>query len=269
MAIARGTTGPPECKEEENDPQYTLTQVMLVWAAATFPMGILSWGAAPFLMDRSGVEPGLIYWACVIAGLIWQFALAVIILLLEEQTWTWRALSRRLWLTAPRNPESGRTDARLFWMIVPGVLFVLISSVWLGPAFDGPIQSILPAAMIPAHANIQNLAKPEFQGECALVWLAVVSCLFNYVLGEAFLFHGVLLPKMLGVFGRWAWLANAVLFGLYHVHRIWALPSIILSNIAYSLPAQRYRSVWFAVLIHGIEGIALLVVVAMVVKGPG
>jgi uncharacterized protein len=32
-------------------------------------------------------------------------------------------------------------------------------------------------------------------------------------LGEEFLFRGVLLPCMEGVFGRWSWVANGVLFG--------------------------------------------------------
>lgn len=254
---------------EAAEPQYTLTKILLIWAAATLPMGILTWGVAPFFISRSDLEPGLIYWTTIIAGLIWQFALAVIVLLLEGQEWTWPALKRRLWLKTPRHPKSGRTDTGLFWMIVPGILFVLITSDWLGQVFDGPFQAMLPAAMMPAHADIQNLAKPELQGQWIYIWLAIVSCLFNYILGEALLFHGVLLPKMLGVFGRWAWLANAVLFGLYHVHLIWALPSIIISNIAYSLPAQRYRSVWLAVWIHGLEAIAVLVAISMIVYGLG
>jgi CAAX protease family protein len=37
----------------------------------------------------------------------------------------------------------------------------------------------------------------------------------------------VLLPRMAGVFGRWDWVANTVLVGLYHVHKIWAWPSMI------------------------------------------
>jgi hypothetical protein len=35
---------------------------------------------------------------------------------------------------------------------------------------------------------------------------------------------------MAGVFGRWDWVANSVLFGLYHVHKIWAWPSMITSG---------------------------------------
>jgi membrane protease YdiL (CAAX protease family) len=72
---------------------------------------------------------------------------------------------------------------------------------------------------------------------------------------------------MEGVFGRWAWLANGILFGLYHVHLVAHLPSIIISNFAYSWPAQRYRSVWLAVLIHGFEGLILLAIVLLVMLG--
>jgi hypothetical protein len=41
----------------------------------------------------------------------------------------------------------------------------------------------------------------------------------NYLYGEEFLFRGLLLPRMHRVFGKWDWLANSVLFGLYHVHK--------------------------------------------------
>jgi len=42
--------------------------------------------------------------------------------------------------------------------------------------------------------------------------LYIVNTIFNTILGEEFLFRGVLLPKMEGVFGKWSWLANGVLF---------------------------------------------------------
>jgi membrane protease YdiL (CAAX protease family) len=38
--------------------------------------------------------------------------------------------------------------------------------------------------------------------------LFVVNATFNTILGEEFLFRGVLLPRMEGVFGRWSWVAN-------------------------------------------------------------
>ena len=93
--------------------------------------------------------------------------------------------------------------------------------------------------------------------------------MFNYLLGEELFFRGVLLPKMRGVFGRWDWVANAVLFGLYHLHQPWALPSIVLSNLAISWSARRFRSTWVAVIVHGAEGLVLLGVVLGVILGLG
>src|SRR3712207_7874009 len=72
------------------------------------------------------------------------------------------------------------------------------------------------------------------------------ACLFNYLLGEELLFHGVLLPRMAGVFGRWDWVANTVLFGLYHVHKIWFWPSMIMSSFGLTWAAKRYRSLWMS-----------------------
>jgi uncharacterized protein len=92
---------------------------------------------------------------------------------------------------------------------------------------------------------------------------------FNYFLGEELLFRGVLLPKMRGVFGRWDWVANAVLFGLYHVHMPWSLPSNILANLAYTWPARRFRSNWMAVIVHGVEGLIVLPIVLSVILGLG
>jgi len=34
--------------------------------------------------------------------------------------------------------------------------------------------------------------------------------------------HGVLCHGWPASFGRWDWVANTVLFGLYHAHKIWA-----------------------------------------------
>jgi hypothetical protein len=46
---------------------------------------------------------------------------------------------------------------------------------------------------------------------------------------------------MAGVFGRWDWVANTVLFGLYHVHKIWFWPSMIASSFGYAWAARRFQ----------------------------
>ena len=92
--------------------------------------------------------------------------------------------------------------------------------------------------------KMEGLASPEFVGQWWLLGVALVSIAFNYFLGEEFLFRGVLLPKMKGVFGKYDWVALAVLFGLYHLHKPWSLPSIIVEHENYWSQAAFFQDFW-------------------------
>ncbi|HEY6582441.1 MAG TPA: CPBP family intramembrane glutamic endopeptidase [Rubrobacter sp.] len=78
---------------------------------------------------------------------------------------------------------------------------------------------------------------------------------FNTMLGEEFLFRGVLLPRMESVFGRWSWVANGVLFGLYHVHQPWGIPNSVLTGLLYTYPTHRYRSTWMSIILHSAQSV--------------
>lgn len=143
---------------------------------------------------------------------------------------------------------------------------------WFGDyAVDAWFQSSPVGAWLyqiaPAHAFIENLACSGLEGRWDVLALAFVSSLFNYVLGEALLFHGVLLPRMARAWGRWAFLGNAVLFAGYHAHKFWMIPALIPSCIAYALPAQVFRSNWLALIIHGQEGVILIWIMFGLVSG--
>jgi membrane protease YdiL (CAAX protease family) len=114
---------------------------------------------------------------------------------------------------------------------------------------------------------LSQLVSPEFQGQWWLLGVLLVSHFLNYFLGEEFLFRGILLPKMQGVFGKYDWVANAVLFGLYHLHKPWMLPSIIVGGLALTWPARRFHSNWMAIIVHGVEGIPSLILVPAVILG--
>jgi hypothetical protein len=137
----------------------------------------------------------------------------------------------------------------------------------LAGILDAPMAWLFPALKPAPFMEMSGLATAEFQGQWWILGITLLSFLFNYFLGEAFLWHGVLLPKMRGVFGKYDWVANAVLFGFYHLHKPWALPSIILTNLAYSWPARRFRSNWMAIAVHGAEGLPTLLIVLAVILG--
>jgi membrane protease YdiL (CAAX protease family) len=97
--------------------------------------------------------------------------------------------------------------------------------------------------------------------------LIVANAVFNTILGEEFLFRGVLLPKMEGVFGRWSWVANGVLFGLYHVHQPWGMLTSVLTGLLYAFSAYRFRSTWLSVVLHSAQSVYLAFLVLGVVLG--
>ncbi len=83
--------------------QYSLAQILAVWAAAAVPMGVLAWIVAPLLRDHlEGQDPfAQALLICITAGLIWQFVLVLILVRLELRTLRWFRVREALWL--PRN----------------------------------------------------------------------------------------------------------------------------------------------------------------------
>jgi len=254
---------------EEQSEQYSLAKILGIWAVVVFPMGLLAWVIAPAVIPRLPLHSGITYWLLIIVGMFWQFVVALVILRRELGTLRWKVLRKRLWLNLPRDPRTGRARARLFWWVVPCLMFSFTVGIVLASYVDAPVTALFPALQMPEHADTSRLADPQFIGQWWLLGVLLTSWVFNYFLGEELLFRGVLLPKMRGVFGRWDWVANAVLFGLYHVHMPWSLPSNIIVNLAYTWPARRFRSNWMAVIVHGVEGLIVLPIVLMVILGLG
>jgi len=243
--------------------QYSLTKILAIWASVTAPMALLAFVVAPAIMPHTSLHPGLVHWMLVVVGMIWQFVVALAILRHELGGLHWPAIKKRIRLNLPRDPHTGKPRKVLFLWAVPAiaanVLGGYLAAIWLDPAWT----NLLPALSEPWYARIQVLADPQFQGQWWILGLTLTSLLFNYLLGEELLFHGVLLPRMAGVFGRWDWVANTVLFGLYHVHKIWFWPSMIFSSFGYAWAAKRFRSLWMSVIVHGIEGYFIVLVVAV------
>jgi membrane protease YdiL (CAAX protease family) len=141
-------------------------------------------------------------------------------------------------------------------MLIPFILLEVaiqvapISHAWVAalPFLDEPDKYSFEAIMGSADR------KAALEGAWQLVGLFIVLGVFNTVLGEELLFRGILLPRMSGVFGRADWLANGVLFGLYHLHQPWSIASSVIGGtLCYAFPSRRYRSAWFGIIVHSGE----------------
>ena len=253
---------PAQRADERVLPQLGLAGIIGVWAAAALPMALLAWVVAPLVADQfSG--PGSLARALLVTltgGLIWQFVLVMALVGREQGTLRWSVLKDALWLRAPRSPKTGRRGGKLWLIVIPFI--VLFGAEVLVPDV-GLVASRDMGEFLGSNAGEDILSG-------AWGWFAIIAVLavFNTVLGEELLFRGYLLPRMNGVFGRGDWVANGVLFAVYHLHMPWAIPAALLDTFALSYPSKRYRSAMIGIVVHSMQSVFIVgAVLALVLKG--
>jgi uncharacterized protein len=252
--------------------QYTLWQILGIWLAGGAPMWLLGWGAYPALSaGLPPVDAGLLRMKLLTVGLIWQFVLAMIILYREEGDIRLSTISRRFWLNHPVSPKTGEIKKALWWWLIPLILLLAFLEIGLRSPLVNLWTGIFPFFAEPQGYDASVLFAPELRaqwvGAWGLVGLFLVSALFNTFLGEEFLFRGVLLPKMAGVFGKWDWVANGVIFGFYHLHQPWGILSSVLTGLIYAFSAKGFRSNWFPIILHSGQSVYLLFLLLGLVLG--
>lgn len=240
--------------------QYSLREILVVWAAAAIPMGLLAWVVAPWLKDRLGGDEPLVQALLILltAGLVWQFVLVLILLRRELGSLEWPRVRDALWLRPPQDPKTGRAGGKVWWW---AVLFVALGAVWaLVPAIPGPSDRDF------AHFLGSDRGENFFSGAWGWFALIVVFVVFNTVIGEELLFRGVLLPRMRAVFGKGDWVMNGVLFTAYHLHEPWVMPATLVEGIFLeAYPTRRFKSAWMGILVHSLQSVFVVVVVLVLV----
>jgi uncharacterized protein len=238
--------------------QYSLAEILGVWAAAAVPMGVLAWIVAPWLRDQLGGDEPLAQalLICITAGLIWQFVLVLIMTRRELGGLQWPRVRDALWLRPPRDPRSGRVGGRVWWWVLP---FIVLFALEAAVAIPGP--------SVRDFADFVDSDGGEDFFRGAWGWFAVVVVLvvFNTVLGEELLFRGLLLPRMRGVFGRGDWVANGVIFAVYHLHTPWVIPTSLVDIFALAYPSRRFQSAWMGIIVHSTQSVIVIGVVLALV----
>ena len=254
--------------------QYQLGRIFRIWAAATLPMIAIVWVIIPLLIPHVKQPPVILYWLMSLPGMLWQFILSLWIIRDEEGGLNWNGLHHRICLHLPRNPRTGEPQVRLFWRAIPNIF---LTGIILGLGlFILPFSPYLiklvglksPAAFLrmPSYTYALELASPEFSGKWWLLPLALITWILSAFLAEEFLFRGVLLPKMRGVFGKRDWLANAFLYGMHYLYLPWVIPFRFIVGLVVARSTRRFRSNWMAVIIRSVEGFGVLLIVGIGVR---
>jgi membrane protease YdiL (CAAX protease family) len=239
--------------------QYSLAQILGVWAAAAVPMGVLAWVVAPLLRDQLGGDEPLAQalLICLTAGLIWQFVLVLILIRHELGGLQWSRVRDALWLRSPRDPKTGRVGGRVWWWLL---LFIFIFG----------LETALPGQTGPSTRDLgefisRDAGKEFFRGAWGWFAVVVVLAVFNTVLGEELLFRGLLLPRMKAAFGKYDWVANGVLFAVYHLHTPWVIPTALVDIFALAYPSRRFQSAWMGIIVHSAQSVVIIIIVLTLV----
>jgi membrane protease YdiL (CAAX protease family) len=208
----------------ERPPQYSLRQIVSVWAAATAPMAVLGWLVAPWMSHRIG-------------------GLVLALVRREQGSWSWPLLRDALWLRAPRDQKTKRVGGRVWWWLLP---FLLLSAAINALPIDptGPLPRDFPAAVF------TDRVKDYFDGNWTGFGLLVAVTFLSPIV-EELLFRGLLLPRMRAVFGRADIVASSAAYTLYHLHQPWSMPASFIDgvlNLAY--PTRRFHSTWMGLIVH-------------------
>jgi membrane protease YdiL (CAAX protease family) len=242
--------------------QYSLGQILAVWAAAAVPMGVLAWVVAPLLEDQlGGDEPfAQALLICLTLGLVWQFVLVVVLVRRELGGLEWPRVRDALWLRPPRDPRSGQVSGKVWWWALPFLLLVAVWQLGTGGLIPGPSVRDL------GEFLGSDRGEDFFSGAWGWYTVVIVSQVFNTALGEELLFRGLLLPRMRDVFGKRDWVANGVLFTLYHLHQPWVIPTTLVEGVFLeAYPSRRFESAWMGIIVHSGQSVFVAVVVLVFV----
>ena len=275
-ATARAITASESNAASELGEQYSLGRILGIWALAAVPMGILGWLVFPALSPDVESDPlgaGLTRVVLITIGLIWLFTLSMIIVRQEEGDLRWATIKRRLRLNPPRDPTTGETRRRLWLWVIPFLIAIVVWDLALRSSVDEAWVSLFPVFAEPPGYGLSGALESRaildrLVGAWWFLALFVVNAIFNTVLGEEFLFRGVLLPKMEGRFGRWSWAANGALHGVYHLHQPWGIPgSVVSCMFLYAFPSWRFRSTWMGIIVHSAQSAFFAFLILGVVLG--
>ncbi|NOJ61745.1 CPBP family intramembrane metalloprotease [Arthrobacter sp. 260] len=226
-------------------------------------MAVLAWVVAPLLASSADSPLALAQFLVMLltVGMVWQFVLVLLLVYREQRTLRWSVVRDVLWLRAPRNPKTGRRGGRM-WLVVP--IFVV--------AFA--LEEFIPFGIDAVAGRDLGDFLSSSDGQAMLsgswLWLGILFAffVFNTVLGEELLFRGYLLPRMNGVFGSRDWIANGVLFAVYHLHVPWVIPITLIDTFILSLPSRRYRSALIGIITHSSQSVFLFALVLMLFLTP-
>jgi membrane protease YdiL (CAAX protease family) len=208
-----------------------------IYIPATIIMYCLTKYVIPYLSKVTGQET-ILFWF-IVAGLgIFLPLIITGILILRAEGFQ---ISKSTWIGRLRFRKISKTD--LIWAIMGLILVGAISGI----VMKG-LQLIIGKF---DHSPVFMAFEPLTKGRYWLLLIWLPYWILN-ILGEEFIWRGVMLPRQEVAFGKNAWLIHGTGWGLFHIAFGWQL-LITLIPLIYiqSYIVQKKKNSWIGVIMHG------------------
>lgn len=196
----------------------------------------------PWLLEITNITPFIVTQVVTTLLVFMPIFFTTILLMRNDNiSMDWKTVKERLGFK-----RIGIKD--LIWMtgalIVAAVLIVLIIQIvhWLPFLKDVPVDSLAPYEL-----------RPLVGWELLFIFFMFVSFFFNYV-GEEILWRGYLYPFQEKELGRYAWIFNGILHGVFHLYFGWAVLAFMPIFFAIAFVYKKTRNVSVVILMHLLLG---------------
>ncbi|MFA5848319.1 MAG: CPBP family intramembrane glutamic endopeptidase [Bacteroidales bacterium] len=208
-----------------------------IYIPAAILMYCLTKYLIPYLSDKTGQET-ILFWF-IVAGLgIFLPLIITGILILKLEGFS---ISKKTWNERLRFRKITKSD--MIWCFV-GLVLVGIFSMLIMKGLELIIGKFDHS---PSFMSFEPLTNGRYW--LLLVWLPY--WILN-ILGEEFLWRGVMLPRQEVAFGKNAWLIHGFGWGLFHIAFGWQLLLTLIPLIfIQSYIVQRTKNSWIGVIMHG------------------
>jgi membrane protease YdiL (CAAX protease family) len=254
-------------------PQLSLWGILWMFAWPALWYLFLIYGLGQLFIPAGGTTPTWYFLFVLAVGTGAELVAGLVLLRREGYPLTLVGLRDRIRLYWPKGWKS--------WGLAVLLLILgIVLSTLMGPvskALAG-VPGFVPPAWWPAASNpniqVKSVADvfPDvnLKGNVLFLLAYFFIGLVGNIFGEGIYYRGYLLPRMHGVFGRWDWVANGVLFTLKHVYQRWLYPGILVGGLFFAFAAGPMGSLPLAMAYHWIANFFLpLIMLVLAVFGIG
>ena len=190
-----------EARDTNGVPPMGLGHSALLFGGATVLLFAATHALIPILAARTGIEPVLLWFAVAGLGVFPPLLLAGVVLLRQEAALAVPAP----WRERLRFHAMTRSD--WLWSMAALTLVGLLSAVTM--------VALRTLGEVHLHPSFMAF-DPLTPGRYWILGAWLPFWVLN-ILGEEFLWRGVVLPRQEVALGRWAWLANGIGWLLFHL----------------------------------------------------